>query len=94
MISITMIIELVKVTGSEQVRAAFCIKSTDSKPTNNHADNSTKKLLLDLVRNHIGEREGGADEQELEVDDIIPEKGKGLVVLLYGDYTLSFTRVC
>lgn len=76
--------ELVKVAGDEQVRAASCIKSTDSKSTDNHIDNSTKKLLLDLVRNHIGERESGAEEQELEVDDIIPEKGKGLVVLLYG----------
>ncbi|RYP48745.1 hypothetical protein DL768_005402 [Monosporascus sp. mg162] len=49
-------------------------------------DNSTKTLLLDLVRSHTSTtvRKGGDAEETLEVDDIIPGKGKGLVILLYG----------
>lgn len=43
----------------------------------------TKKLILDLVNSHaITESEEG--ETSLEVDDIVAQKGKGLVILLYG----------
>jgi hypothetical protein len=50
-------------------------------------DNSTKAMLLDLVRSHIStsnldDENGNGDI--LAVDDIIPGKGKGLVILLYG----------
>ncbi|KAK3371085.1 P-loop containing nucleoside triphosphate hydrolase protein [Lasiosphaeria ovina] len=48
---------------------------------------STKDLLFDLVRSHISSNAGRSDENvedSLEVDDIIPGKGKGLVILLYG----------
>ena len=43
-------------------------------------------ILLDLVRSHTSttmnpEADG---EEKLNVDDIIPDKGKGLIILLYG----------
>ncbi|KAL7789035.1 P-loop containing nucleoside triphosphate hydrolase protein [Trichoderma ceciliae] len=47
----------------------------------------TKDLLLDLVRSHVSSATGQTAESRdmaLEVDDIIPGKGKGLVILLYG----------
>ncbi|PKY01736.1 P-loop containing nucleoside triphosphate hydrolase protein, partial [Aspergillus campestris IBT 28561] len=45
----------------------------------------TKNMLLDLVSSHISSsKTGEASERGLEVDDIIPGKGKGLVILLYG----------
>jgi hypothetical protein len=49
-------------------------------------DRSTKKMLLDLVRSHTPPSQTSAknNDDRLEVDDIIPGKGKGLVVLLYG----------
>lgn len=49
-------------------------------------DNSTKKLLLDLVSSHSSTTldNDDDDEEKLEVNDIIPGKGKGLVILLYG----------
>ncbi|RYP63894.1 hypothetical protein DL771_009069 [Monosporascus sp. 5C6A] len=49
-------------------------------------DNSTKRLLFDLVRSHTSTtvRKGEDAEETLAVDDIIPGKGKGLVILLYG----------
>ena len=59
------------------------------------ADNSTKSLLLDLVKTHSsttvrrrGDDEDDEDTQKLEVNDIIKGKGKGLVVLLYGKMAL------
>ncbi|KAK3329966.1 hypothetical protein B0H66DRAFT_508811 [Apodospora peruviana] len=48
---------------------------------------STKDLLFDLVRSHVSSAADGpgkSKEDDLEVDDIIPGKGKGLVILLYG----------
>jgi hypothetical protein len=43
----------------------------------------TKDLLKGLVRNHgLGVLKGGS--QGSEVQDIVPDKGKGLVILLYG----------
>ncbi|KAF5591277.1 AAA family [Fusarium pseudocircinatum] len=49
-------------------------------------DNSTKKLLLDLVNSHTSTNPGldEEDENALDVDDIIPDKGKGLIIFLYG----------
>ncbi|TLD28974.1 hypothetical protein PspLS_03326 [Pyricularia sp. CBS 133598] len=50
-------------------------------------DTSTKRLLCDLVRSHASSLSGSPediDRDRLEVDDIIPEKGKGLIILLYG----------
>lgn len=46
----------------------------------------TKNLLMDLVKYH-----GGRQTQKgslAQVDDIIPNKGKGLVILLYGTMIL------
>ncbi|GAB1313182.1 AAA+ ATPase domain-containing protein [Madurella fahalii] len=47
---------------------------------------STKDLLFDLVRSHVSSTAEMSNDNEdgLEVDDIIPGKGKGLVILLYG----------
>ncbi|KAF4624368.1 hypothetical protein G7Y89_g13805 [Cudoniella acicularis] len=43
----------------------------------------TKTLLMNLVRNHGGS--GGSEgKNEVQMDDIIANKGKGLVILLYG----------
>lgn len=49
------------------------------------ADPKTKKVLYDLVCSHTSpaSTENGHDKM-LEVDDIVPGKGKGLVILLYG----------
>ncbi|KAF7936395.1 uncharacterized protein EAE98_002614 [Botrytis deweyae] len=43
----------------------------------------TKNIILNLVTSHGTKSEEG-EEQELEVDDIVANKGKGLVILLYG----------
>lgn len=52
--------------------------------------NATKDLLLGLVRNHgIGEAQSHNKGYELE--DLDPDKGKGLVVLLYGDPSVGKT---
>ncbi|KAJ2982968.1 hypothetical protein NUW58_g6334 [Xylaria curta] len=55
------------------------------------ADEDTKKLLFDLVRCHVSSEAQGDDGDDddddrklLAVDDIVPGKGKGLVILLYG----------
>ena len=40
---------------------------------------NTKRLVLNLVQGH-----GTHQEDGLEVDDIVVNKGKGLVILLYG----------
>ncbi|KAI2642294.1 hypothetical protein GGS21DRAFT_501824 [Xylaria nigripes] len=49
------------------------------------ADNETKKLLFDLVKCHVSsETPADGDEHVLSVNDIVPGKGKGLVILLYG----------
>ncbi|KAJ5902309.1 P-loop containing nucleoside triphosphate hydrolase protein [Penicillium taxi] len=50
------------------------------------ADDGTKSLLYDLVKSHTSSVSQSASQGErgLEVDDIIPGKGKGLVILLYG----------
>jgi hypothetical protein len=53
-------------------------------------DLSTKQLLFDLVRSHISSVPSNtadpqvSEDKFLEVDDIVPGKGKGLVILLYG----------
>ncbi|KAF3802362.1 hypothetical protein GCG54_00003825 [Colletotrichum gloeosporioides] len=51
-------------------------------------ENTTKDLLLDLVRSHASTkaRKTHVEEEDdkLEVNDIISGKGKGLVILLYG----------
>lgn len=47
----------------------------------------TKDMVFDLVRSHISSLSNeGAEPTDvgLEVDDIIPGKGKGLVIVLYG----------
>lgn len=46
----------------------------------------TKELLFDLVTSHRFSHATNEEDDEsgLEVDDIIPRKGKGLVILLYG----------
>lgn len=41
----------------------------------------TKQMLMNLVQNHAVA--GGKDDDQ--VDDIIEDKGKGLVILLYGE---------
>ena len=43
----------------------------------------TKKMILNLVRSH-GMADSKDDDSGLRVDDIVAEKGKGLVILLYG----------
>lgn len=51
------------------------------------ADENKKSLLHGLVRSHISSaspKESSQRSGTLEVDDIIPGKGKGLVILLYG----------
>ncbi|RYP63750.1 hypothetical protein DL769_006877 [Monosporascus sp. CRB-8-3] len=58
----------------------------DKKRKGKKDNNSTKALLLDLVRSHTSTtmRKGEEEKETLKVDDIIPDKGKGLVILLYG----------
>lgn len=62
----------------------------DSTRGFNPKDMSTKQLLFDLVRSHISavpsstEDSRDPEDKFLEVDDIVPDKGKGLVILLYG----------
>lgn len=49
------------------------------------ANEDIKTMLLDLVRSHSsGSKDDKADKRRLSVDDIVPGKGKGLVILLYG----------
>lgn len=50
-------------------------------------EHTTKEFLLDLVSSHTSTTVSKKDPDQtdaLEVDDIIPGKGKGLVILLYG----------
>ena len=44
----------------------------------------TKTMILNLVRGH-GTAASGDGENGLAVDDIVAKKGKGLVILLYGE---------
>ncbi|KAI9644987.1 hypothetical protein NHQ30_007022 [Ciborinia camelliae] len=44
----------------------------------------TKNIILDLVSSH-GTKTEGDENNRLEVDDIVANKGKGLVILLYGE---------
>ncbi|KAH8204871.1 hypothetical protein TruAng_000910 [Truncatella angustata] len=50
------------------------------------AEDATKDLLLELVKSHVSNHGESSNKAErcLEIDDIIPHKGKGLIVLLYG----------
>ncbi|PVI01685.1 hypothetical protein DM02DRAFT_717776 [Periconia macrospinosa] len=50
-------------------------------------DTSTKRLICDLVQSHassVVKKHEDENNDKLEVDDIIPDKGKGLIILLYG----------
>jgi hypothetical protein len=42
-----------------------------------------KKLLMNLVKNH-GSTEANSGSDNVQMDDIVVNKGKGLVILLYG----------
>ena len=55
-------------------------------------NDKTKDLLFDLVCSHISSTTDTAI-RSLEVNNIIPKKGKGLVILLYGMFFLSFNVV-
>ena len=44
----------------------------------------TKEMILDLVNGH-GTSASKDDDNGLTVDDIVAKKGKGLVILLYGE---------
>ena len=48
---------------------------------------------MDLVRSHTSTTVNteADDEEKLNVDDIIPDKGKGLIILLYGT-SVKFIR--
>ncbi|KAI1359172.1 P-loop containing nucleoside triphosphate hydrolase protein [Xylaria arbuscula] len=49
------------------------------------ADEDSKKLLFDLIQCHVSsETNDNSSENALSVNDIVPGKGKGLVILLYG----------
>ncbi|KAK6845670.1 AAA family ATPase [Apiospora arundinis] len=49
------------------------------------ANEEQKTMLFDLVRSHSSDsKDDEKDEKRLEVNDIVPGKGKGLVILLYG----------
>lgn len=48
---------------------------------------TTKRLVLDLVDGHKATK-AESDEGGLAVDDIVAKKGKGLVILLYGEIWL------
>ncbi|KAF5590034.1 AAA family ATPase [Fusarium pseudoanthophilum] len=58
----------------------------DEAPKTRKGNGGTKKLLLDLVTSHTSAKtqRDDEDEQDLDIDDIIPDKGKGLIILLYG----------
>ncbi|KAL4821918.1 P-loop containing nucleoside triphosphate hydrolase protein [Aspergillus spinulosporus] len=47
------------------------------------ADDNNKKILFDLIQSHVSST-ANSETDNLQVNDIIPEKGKGLVILLYG----------
>ena len=63
------------------------------------AEDDTKKLLFNLVRSHVSTRpkkrvsRKSQDHKLLEVDDIVPGKGKGLVILLYGMITANLYTI-
>jgi hypothetical protein len=59
-------------------------------------EESTKALLLDLVRSHTSTtiKMDSDDEENLNVDDIIPDKGKGLIILLYGMLSRCNPMIC
>ncbi|KAI5460478.1 hypothetical protein BGZ63DRAFT_464601 [Mariannaea sp. PMI_226] len=69
-----------------QLKLADDFENSRPKRGKERSDNSTKKLLLDLVNSHISKTiiNEEDDEEQLEVNDMIPGKGKGLVILLYG----------
>ena len=50
----------------------------------------TKELILALVNGH-GTADSKDDDSGLVVDDIVAKKGKGLVILLYGEIPWPFT---
>ena len=50
----------------------------------------TKKMILNLVNSH-STAHSKSDDSSLVVDDIVAMKGKGLVMLLYGEIFRSFT---
>lgn len=58
-------------------------------------DNKTKNMLFSLVQSHVStiSQEANPEEGGLEVNDIIPGKGKGLVILLYGMILSIETRL-
>lgn len=47
------------------------------------SDDKIKPLLHGLVRSHVSNSKKSSTSP-LQVDDIVPQKGKGLVILLYG----------
>jgi SpoVK/Ycf46/Vps4 family AAA+-type ATPase len=58
------------------------------------SNENTKKLLYSLVTSHISANNKIKDDYEkLEVDDIVPGKGKGLVILLYGKRKQVLTKM-
>ncbi|RTE84375.1 hypothetical protein BHE90_001007 [Fusarium euwallaceae] len=69
-----------------RLKLADDIEDSRRKRGGKEGDNSTKKLLLDLVSSHSSTTldNDDDDEEKLEVNDIIPGKGKGLIILLYG----------
>ena len=46
-------------------------------------EDNTKSLLMGLVKTH-SDVEVGKENKRPQMKDIVPEKGKGLVILLYG----------
>lgn len=50
------------------------------------ADDDTKGFLLDLVKSHVSssDHRDQRPRKALEIDDMISQKGKGLIILLYG----------
>lgn len=60
----------------------------DLKLRGDKSGEATKKLLINLIKNHgTEETERGGGNYQL--DDIVPDKGKGLVILLYGKASLQ-----
>lgn len=77
-------ITLVKKDSDDDKPPAFYLDKL--KLAGEDSGSEWKQLLMSLVNNHGGRRTSeGKDDQ---VDDIVPDKGKGLVILLYGTVTL------
>jgi hypothetical protein len=85
-LQVTLLSPLSQYDDDELLSRLKLADDTTYRSSKKDKEDSTKALLLDLVRSHTSTtvKEDAEDEEKLNVDDIIPDKGKGLIILLYG----------